>query len=122
MTTEFNFGGSTVIAVDFDGVIHRYSKGWQDGAIYDPPMAGCKEALENLMEQGCHIVIHSARKDTAAIEEWMKKHQIPFDRFAEHGPKPYAHFYLDDKGLRFENWPQAVDDIVMFEKQRRRTP
>ena len=26
------------IAVDFDGVIHKYSKGWQGGEIYDEPV------------------------------------------------------------------------------------
>lgn len=26
------------IVFDFDGVIHRYSKGWQNGSIYDKPV------------------------------------------------------------------------------------
>lgn len=28
------------ISIDFDGVIHQYSKGWQNGEIYDPPIRG----------------------------------------------------------------------------------
>ncbi len=39
------------IAVDFDGVIHRYSKGWHDGTIYDPPMDGCYDAMNQLKER-----------------------------------------------------------------------
>jgi len=33
------------IAVDFDGVIHQYSKGWEDGSIYDKPVKGVRQAL-----------------------------------------------------------------------------
>ena len=33
------------IAVDFDGFIHKYSKGWHDGSIYDEPVEGAAEAL-----------------------------------------------------------------------------
>lgn len=34
------------IAVDFDKVIHLYSRGWQDGAIYDIPVLRWLEIAE----------------------------------------------------------------------------
>lgn len=50
-----------VICVDFDGVIHRYSKGWQDGAIYDPPMKGAKEELKRLVSKDYKVIIVTTR-------------------------------------------------------------
>ena len=37
------------ISVDFDGVIHKCSKGYHDGTIYDDPVEGVKEALKKLI-------------------------------------------------------------------------
>ena len=37
------------VAVDFDGVIHKYSKGWHDGTCYDEPMEGAEDFLHDLM-------------------------------------------------------------------------
>ena len=34
------------IAIDFDGVIHKNSKGYFDGTIYDDPVDGTKKSLE----------------------------------------------------------------------------
>ena len=36
------------IAIDFDGVIHKNSKGFYDGTVYDEPVDGVKEGLEYL--------------------------------------------------------------------------
>ena len=34
------------IAIDFDGVIHKNSKGYYDGTIYDEPVEGSLEAIK----------------------------------------------------------------------------
>ena len=38
----------TNIGVDFDGVIHKNSKGFFDGTIYDEPLEGTRDSLERL--------------------------------------------------------------------------
>ena len=39
------------IAVDFDGVIHKNSKGFHDGTIYDEPLENARESLEKLSKK-----------------------------------------------------------------------
>jgi len=48
------------IAVDFDGVIHAYSKDWHDGTVYDKPVDGSIEALEKLTKNYA-VFIHTTR-------------------------------------------------------------
>lgn len=57
----------------FDGVIHAYSKGWQDGSIYDEPVPGAFEAIRALMDAGIAVFIHTTRRpeDVAA---WLAPH------------------------------------------------
>jgi hypothetical protein len=106
------------IAVDFDGVIHTYSRGFDDGSIYDGPMPGVIEALTFLKEK-YYIYIFSNRSGTpegkVAIEEFLQANRIPFDEVSM--TKPPAKFYIDDRAVRFKNWTQTLDDIEKFEKE-----
>ena len=49
-----------VIAIDFDGVIHKNSKGFYDGTIYDEPIDGVKKSLQYLSKNYI-LVIYSCK-------------------------------------------------------------
>lgn len=103
------------IAVDFDGVIHKYSKGYFDGTLYDPPIDGAEEALAKLVERGYQVVIFTARlhpmfgkldEILSAIVVWLQQYGIQegthYHLISNH--KPPALCYIDDSAIRFTNW------------------
>ena len=111
------------IAVDFDGVIHAYSKGWHDGTIYDEPMPGVPDALNELMRRDA-VFIHTSR-DSMTVALWITEklgitatwemegarlHEFWNDRgrVLVTNRKLPAVVYIDDRGLRFESWEQVM--------------
>ena len=48
------------IAIDFDGVIHNFDKGWHDGTCYGDPIPGALEAIKDL-SQNYKIIIFTAK-------------------------------------------------------------
>lgn len=81
------------IAIDFDGVIHRYSKGWQDGSIYDEPINGCFEAIKELMDKGYAVFIFSTR-NSYQIKKWLTYHVMESEYIVEGlGGDPYDYIY-----------------------------
>jgi len=109
-----------ILCIDFDGVIHRYGSGWQDGIIYDCVTDGFFEWAEQAA-QHFRLVIYSSRsKDPAQIEQmqwWLAAQRktwrdaggknmveapLEFEFAAE---KPPAFLTIDDRALRFTgNW------------------
>lgn len=110
------------IGVDFDGVIHRNSKGFYDGTVYDDPIPGSKDALIKLSKKYKIIVFSAkARKDRMLIGgktgveliwEWLKKHDM--DQYVEDvtAEKPRAVYYIDDKAIRFIDWNSALKEVM----------
>ncbi|QYC54003.1 polynucleotide kinase [Gordonia phage Nithya] len=96
--------------IDFDGVIHKYSKGWSDGTAYDGPMPFAKEGLKEIEELGYEVVIFSTR-DANQIKEWLKKHEFP--EYEVTNVKKPATFILDDRAIRFKSWWQSLAMIEM---------
>lgn len=88
------------ISIDFDGVIHKYSKGYHDGTAYDEPMEGAKKALEGLEAKGFEIIIFSTRPEEQ-IKEWFEKYGFKQYQIFK---KPMAIAYIDDRAIRFTTW------------------
>lgn len=107
------------IAIDFDGVLHRYGDGYKDGTAYDIPNEGAKETLKYLMRD--YAVFVFSTRPMEMIEAWLKVHMpsiateiIPETtelRFWEtkgvlgiSRVKLPAIAYIDDRAIRFTNW------------------
>ena len=107
------------IAIDFDGVIHKNSKGFFDGTVYDKPIQGTKEALEQLSKK-YEIVIFTCKvkpdrplinlkSGKQLIEEWLSQHNLLQYIHEIACEIPRASFYIDDKGYRFSNWVTTLN-------------
>lgn len=103
-----NMSENNTIAIDFDGVIHKYSKGWQDGSIYDEPVDGVKEALLELSKE-YELVVFTARSDLKSVVNWIAEHlQLGI---IVTNQKPPALAYIDDRGIRFTNWSKTLEEL-----------
>lgn len=101
--------------IDLDKTIHKYSKGYKDGTIYDDPFEGAKGVIDWLKRNGYEIVIFTTRasKENAEenggnhsdqikkVGEWLKDKGIYFDRIT--AEKLAADFYIDDKAIHISN-------------------
>ena len=121
-TRKHSFPDETYqIGIDFDGVIHKNSKGFFDGTVYDEPIFGVHEALERISKQYTIIVYSAkARKDRMLINgktgvqliwEWLKKHNLSKYVKEVTAEKPRAVCYVDDKAIRFLNWEQTFHEL-----------
>lgn len=105
-----------VVCVDFDGVIHRFSKGWQDGSIYDSPMEDAREELARLVAKNYKVIILTTRLNPEVNDEINDERNKINKWLSDNGflkethyhditaIKPIAGVYIDDRGIRFTNW------------------
>jgi hypothetical protein len=100
------------VLIDFDGVIHKYSKGIHDCSLYDSPVDGVKDFIDSIKDK-YRVVIFTARLcpvfdiqpniTNEDIADWMNKHNIYYDEITY--KKLPAVAYIDDLGINFS--PEA---------------
>lgn len=106
------------LAIDFDGVIHKFDKGWHDGTCYGEPISGSLDAIKKLSKQ-YNIIIFTAKAKpsrplvngktgTELVSEWLNKHKILQYVDEITAEKPRSQVYIDDKGYHFENWNDTL--------------
>jgi hypothetical protein len=101
-----------ILCIDFDGVIHAYSKGWQDGTIYDDVVPGFFDwAVE--AKKVFRLVIYSSRSATSegidAMIQWLEiqlarrgPDGLSITDFEFASEKPPAWLTIDDRAICFK--------------------
>jgi len=111
--------------IDFDRTIHKYSKSWQDGSVYDDPIPGAKQVIDWLKSKGYEIVIFTTRasaenakdhgedvnEQIEGVENWLSNNDIYYNRVT--AEKLNADFYIDDKAICIKdgNWLEVLKEI-----------
>lgn len=109
------------LSFDFDGVIHKYSKGFQGlENAYDVPMPGAREVLTQLKDEGYILKVMSSRP-AHVIKSWL------FDNMMDHlfedvsNQKFAATVYVDDRAMYFDknnpDWNKTYDEIKSRERK-----
>lgn len=119
------------IAIDFDGVIHSYEAGWQDGEIYGEVVPGFWEWAKEA-EPIFNLVVHSARSGSLggneAMSKWLQSkfppELAPMPRLEFSYDKPKAMLYINDRALTFNgDWydrdlsPSALREFKPWNQQ-----
>ena len=120
-------GFTPIICVDFDGVIHSYTSGWQGvDVVADEPVPEAFEwlitMLEDFGEDGIpKPVIYSSRSKSEegikAMKEWFAIHGFPHDllellEFPTQ--KPPAFLTIDDRAICFTGTFPTIQEMREF--------
>ena len=120
-----------ILCIDFDGVIHGYSKGWQGGEIYDDITDGFFEWAEKAAKLFTLTIYSSRSKDddgVIAMSAWLADQRrkwrerggkpetddpLPFE-FADE--KPPAFLTIDDRAVCFRGDWSALnpEELIQF--------
>lgn len=120
-----------ILCLDFDGVMHSYTSGWQGAdVVSDPPVEGLFEFLASAMEHFKVVVYSSRSKQSGGVEamsSWLASHytrfmsevhdsgvvdpeafEIDLSEIEFAHEKPPAFLTIDDRAICFDGtWPHV---------------
>lgn len=107
-----------ILCVDFDGVVHSYEHGWQEGVIYGTATPGFWDWLR-VANEHFSVYIYSSRSKTregiAAMERWWESQpgcvSSASVKFASE--KPPAFLTIDDRALTFDGDWSKFDPVAL---------
>jgi hypothetical protein len=131
-----------ILCLDFDGVIHSYTSGWQGAdVVSDPPVPGAMAFIIEA-QRAFRVGIFSSRSNQPggieAMQKWIYLHmlthvalteaeayQIADDITSKIGwwtTKPPAMLTIDDRAITFTGqWPD-MEDLLTFQPWNKRDP
>jgi hypothetical protein len=128
--------GKPILCVDFDGVIHSYTNGWQGAdVVTDPPVDGALNWLWWATEW-FEVQIYSSRTGQTggidAMQAWLERHAE--EEFGKENTKrfmdamifplvkPAAFLTIDDRAICFQgDWSALVPaELVKFKPWNKR--
>jgi hypothetical protein len=137
-----------ILCLDFDGVLHSYTSGWQGATIIpDPPVEGAIDFVLEA-EQDFRVAIYSSRSShyggIQAMQDWLRHHMTVAIRMRQREvgyfldrtdeiadfvsqriewptSKPPAMVTLDDRAITFDGtWPN-MEDLLTFQPWNKRS-
>jgi len=121
-----------ILCVDFDGVLHSYTSGWQGvGNVNDGPVPGAMVFLADAIEHFDVVIYSSRSKDPRgigamehAICMWLADEGLPTGgiirdiTFAHE--KPAAFLTIDDRAVCFDGVFPPISQLLEFKPWNKR--